>query len=135
MSEQMKGTCLCGKVNIVAQLAEPKVNACHCDMCRQWSAGPFMAVVASEVKFEGDEFVSVYQSSDWAERMFCNNCGTSLAYRMKDHSFQGVSANLFDGAEKLAMGMQFFIDQKPETYSFEQDTQKLTAEECMAMFE
>lgn len=36
------------------------------------------------LKFLKDQNLSIYASSDWAERGFCNHCGTVLFWRMKD---------------------------------------------------
>ena len=39
----MKGTCLCGAVEVVAGDAT-QIGLCHCSMCRRWTGGPFFAV-------------------------------------------------------------------------------------------
>lgn len=46
MSEHAKGKghCLCRSVQITAEAVSGKVGACHCDTCRKWCGGPFMAV-------------------------------------------------------------------------------------------
>ncbi len=79
-----KGQCLCGAVKLEVELAETDMHACHCSMCRTWSSSPLFAVTAEAVEIDGLENVSIYGSSDWAERGFCRNCGTSLFYRLKD---------------------------------------------------
>lgn len=134
MGETLKGQCLCGKVSLTATPRDRHVNACHCTMCRRWSAGPFMAFDAENVTFDDDDAVSVYDSSDWAERLFCNKCGTSIAYRLKDNSVCGVAAGLFKETDAFAFGMQFFIDEKPENYSFSQVSKVMTGAEAKAMF-
>ena len=72
-----KGSCLCGAVHFTAAHCDNHVGACHCNMCRKWGGGPFLEVACgNEVSFEGEDNISVYQSSDWAERGFCKNCGS-----------------------------------------------------------
>ena len=72
-------SCLCGSVRMSAVNASNKVGACHCRMCRKWGGGPFMEVdCGTEVSFSGEENIRVYDSSNWAERGFCNNCGSHL---------------------------------------------------------
>ena len=67
-----KGNCLCGKVRISAKHVSTHAGACHCGMCRKWSGGPLMAVnCGTEISFEGTENISIYDSSEWAERGFC----------------------------------------------------------------
>jgi hypothetical protein len=36
------------------------------------------------VSFDGEEHLSVFDSSKWAERGFCRSCGTHLFYRIKE---------------------------------------------------
>ncbi len=80
-----ESTCLCGSVKIKIKNIRPKVLVCHCDMCRKWSGGPALALqCGTEVGMEGMENVHIFDSSAWAERGFCANCGTHLFYRIKD---------------------------------------------------
>ncbi|NJM66993.1 MAG: hypothetical protein HC851_15650 [Acaryochloris sp. RU_4_1] len=39
---EAQGNCLCGTVRVVATALNPKVGACHCRMCRQWTSGPLL---------------------------------------------------------------------------------------------
>ncbi len=79
------GSCLCGATLITAKSISKNVGACHCSMCRKWSGGPLMAVdCGTDVSFEGEENISVFKSSEWAERGFCNKCGSHLFYRLKE---------------------------------------------------
>lgn len=126
------GHCLCGKVSITAHSLSQHLGACHCQMCRTWSSGPFMALDAgSEVKITGEQFVTVYDSSEWAERAFCNQCGSNLFYRLKGNQQHYVSSGLFKDLE-LSFTHQVFIDSKPACYSFAEDNHKMTAAEVFA---
>lgn len=80
---QATGRCLCGAVSFVADDVAAEVHSCHCDMCRRWNGGPAFATSVGRVTFEGEENVSRYDSSAWAERGFCTRCGTNLFYRLK----------------------------------------------------
>ena len=92
------GSCLCGKIRIAVKGINRNVGACHCGTCRNWGGGPFMAVdCGTDVSFEGEENISVYSSSEWAERGFCKECGSHLFYRLK-----GVSAEGFRIIHNLA---------------------------------
>ena len=134
MSE-LSGACLCGAVTVKATPQHKTTEACHCSMCRQWSAGPYMALgCGSDVSIEGGEAIGVYRSSDWAERVFCKTCGTCIAWRLRQGGENHVNANLFDSAPDYPLSMQVFIDEKPASYSFAQDTRTLTSAEIFAMF-
>lgn len=128
------GTCLCGAVTITAKAASHEVGACHCSMCRRWGSGPFMELdCGTDVAIEGEEHVTRYDSSPWAERAFCARCGTNLFYRLKEANQHMVAVGLFDDADDLAFKTEVFIDEKPGFYSFAGDTQKMTGAELFAL--
>jgi hypothetical protein len=110
------------------------LGACHCGMCRKWSAGPFLAVdCGTEVKIEGIEHVGIYNSSDWAERGFCKNCGTVLFYRLKQGQQHIVSSEIFNESD-LNFDHQIFIDEKPKYYSFSNQTKNMTGAEVFSAY-
>lgn len=132
---EMHGQCLCGAVRISTEVSNHTVGACHCNMCRRWGGGPFMEVNCGQaVTFSGDDDISIYSSSDWAERGFCRNCGTHLFYRLKESGQHMVPVGLFDEGPELVFDTQVFIDQKPGYYAFSNDTRNLTGEEVFALF-
>ncbi len=130
-----KGRCLCGRVKVSAPGMSTGVAACHCSMCRRWSGGPLLAVeCGTEVSFEGEEHIGVYDSSAWAERGFCRNCGTHLFYRLKDGKQYIMPVGLFDDAEGLVLEAQIFIDEKPAYYRFADKTHDMTGAEVFAKY-
>lgn len=133
-TSEKQGQCLCGAVTITAKAAAHEVGACHCAMCRRWGSGPFMEIdCGTDVIIEGEAHVRRYASSEWAERAFCGTCGTSLFYRLKDTNQHLVAVGLFADEDGLTLKTEVFIDEKPDFYSFAQDTQKLTGEELFAL--
>lgn len=137
MSEpiELSGQCLCGAIRIKATGNSHSVGACHCKTCRRWGGGPFMDVECDQaVTFEGDEHISVFNSSDWAERGFCRHCGTHLFYRLKQSGQHFMPAGLFDDPVGLVFDKQVFIDEKPAYYRFANETRDLTGAEVFALF-
>lgn len=130
----LKGQCLCGSVMVEAMAKDNAVDACHCSMCRMWAAGPFFALPCKSVKIGGDDAVGTYRSSDWGQRIFCKNCGTSIAWQLHDGSESFVSANLFQETGDYPLELQVFIDEKPAYYDFAQTTKTVTGAEVFAMF-
>jgi len=130
-----RGKCLCGAVRIAATETTNEVGACHCKMCRRWGGGPFMEIdCGNSVSFEGHENVHVYESSDWAERGFCEKCGTHLFYRLKKTGHYSVPVGLFEDDKYLVFAHQVFIDEKPSFYDFSNDTHDMTGPELIAKF-
>ena len=131
----MKGECICGAVKItIPDISE--VAVCHCATCRRWGGGPLFTVDHDgKLEIEGEENISEYQSSDWAERAFCSKCGSHLFYHLKFHDHFALSAGLFQDVPLKKISQQIFIDQKPDFYELANDTPKLTGEEAFAAFE
>jgi len=137
MSETTKrtGTCLCGGVSITANNSSNKVGACHCGMCRKWGGGPFMETdCGSDIAFKGEDNISVYDSSNWAERGFCKKCGSHLFYRLKEINQHIIPIGLFDDQEFVVFDSQVFIDKKPSYYSFSNKTNDMTEKEIFEMY-
>ena len=130
-----KGYCLCGAVKITVKNMKNSVEACHCGMCRRWGGGPLMCVeCGTDVIFEGEEYISVYNSSDWAERGFCKKCGSHLFYRLKDTNEHQVPVGLFDNQKSFHFDLQVFTDRRPAFYSFANETREMTEAQVIEKF-
>ena len=131
---QVSGQCLCGAVKFKAAPKSEEMGVCHCVMCRRWTGGVFMAVTCDRVDVEDDSQLGVYTSSDWGERCFCKKCGSTLFWRMRDGSHNAVSVQAFDNPEAFAFTSQIFIDEKPLSYDFANNTKNMTGPEVIAAF-
>lgn len=134
----LKGRCMCGAVRVDATPERQSMSACHCDMCRQWTSGALVCfpVDSGSLKVEGP--VRTYVSSDWAERAFCETCGSALWYRITaEGPHQGqtqLSAGLFANAGGLPLRLELYIDRKPEGYAFAGERRQMTEAEVIAAF-
>ncbi len=134
MSEK-SGKCNCGAVAFKATPKNGDVGVCHCSKCRRMAAGPFFALDCGDtVKFESEESVGVYNSSEWAERGFCKQCGSVLFWRTKDRAVNIVSVDAFDDPIDLTLDHEVFIDEKPGYYSFAEKAKQMTGQECFEQF-
>lgn len=130
------GQCLCGAVTVKTENFDPNVGVCHCSMCRKWTGGPFMATdCGKDVRFTGVENIIRYDSSSWAERGFCNKCGTHLFYYLKPQSQYFMAVGLFDNVPDITFDHQVFIDEKPAYYCFAEETRNMTGAEIFAAAE
>lgn len=130
---ERSGLCLCGAVRVHMTPRSGNVDACHCTMCRRWSGGPFLGVDSEgALRFEGEEAIAVYASSEWAERGFCRHCGTHLFWRLRAGGHWSVPVGLLDEGEPWRLASQIFIEEKPRWYSFAEPTTNLTGEEVFA---
>jgi len=128
----MKGKCLCGSIEVVADKHED-ISLCHCSMCRRWTGGPMFAVhCGTQVSFSGAE-PSTFRSSDWAERGFCSQCGTHLFYHLLPNGDYILPAGLFQ-EQNFKLTSEIFIDEKPAFYEFRNETRKLTGQQVFEQF-
>ena len=129
------GKCLCGSVEVKITADHNDIGTCHCEMCRRWSGGIYMAVhVGEDIEIVGEEHITAYQSSDWAERAFCKNCGTNLYYRLKGSGEYMLSVGMLDDQTGLQMINQIFVDEQPDYYKLANDTNKMTGAEVFAHY-
>ncbi|SCB92742.1 GFA family protein [Gilliamella intestini] len=133
MSIQYHGSCLCGKVKLTVPFENAHLSACHCQTCRKWNAGPLMALAHNgEINIEGQINITHYNSSQWAERAFCKECGTHLYYHLKGTQHYYIAAWLFDDIKQLEFTTQAFIDKKPSCYDFANHTHNMTEADIWA---
>lgn len=130
----LTGKCLCGAVLVVGTANDPEVGACHCNMCRRWSSGPYFEVTCENVTFEGEDNITKFRSSEWAERGFCNKCGSNLFYHIIDSQEFQISIGLMDDQSDLRLSLQVFIDSKPPFYALANKTETMTAAEVFAKY-
>lgn len=132
---EKSGRCLCGSVKFRASPKKAEVGVCHCSMCRKSAAGPFFAIDCGDsLVFDDETTLGVYGSSEWAERGFCNQCGSTVFWRLKDRSANIVAIDLFDDPGELKLDHEVFIDEKPGYYSFAEKTHQLTGKQVFEMF-
>ena len=130
----LSGRCLCGAVHYEAEAVEPEVGACHCDMCQRWAGGPFITTSAEKVIVHGEENLTRFRSSDWAERGFCRGCGSNLFYRLLKLASHELCIGGFDDKKSFSLQREIFTDRKPGAYAFAGDHERLTQAETLARY-
>jgi hypothetical protein len=113
-----EGKCLCGNTVLEVKELKGKGYLCHCGMCRKQAAGPIVytdAYKEGEYQFGESSTVSVYDSSDWAERAFCQSCGTFMYLRYKKDNTIHFNAELFDEIG-LTEIIEIHKEDEPEFY-------------------
>jgi len=130
----INGQCLCGAVRVSATATDPIVRACHCDMCRRHTSSMFMSLATDPGSLRFDGPVKSFVSSDWAERGFCSECGSTLWYGTRHDGVRNVAAGLFDGAAGAPLKLEFFADMCPQGYALAGDHKRLNTQQTIALF-
>jgi hypothetical protein len=103
MRDRITGGCQCGAVRYALSEAPSDPTICHCRMCQK-AFGSFFAPltgvpIAAFAVTRGT--LSVFKSSDEAERGFCRDCGTPLTFRYIDRPRISVSIGSLDEPAKI----------------------------------
>ena len=114
MSETKIASCMCESIKYEMKGTPFSFSLCHCQMCQKFSGsafGAFMGVKKADLKcIQGEELEQTFESSEWASRVFCKKCGSSLKYlfhQNEDSIF--LSAGLFDSDLKETPKRHIFV--------------------------
>ena len=99
------------------------------------AGGPLLAVNCGDTVELAGEPPALFDSSPWAERGFCRDCGTHLFYRLKATGQTLMALGVLgDPHPEFKLDHQVFIDKKPESYAFAGETFDMTEAEVFAKF-
>ncbi len=110
------GHCLCGAVTVTGEGETDGVSICHCAQCRKQGGGPYMAIRFLQGVSIAGETLRWFESSLHAERGFCNQCGSTVAWRMRGAATASVNVHLFGETNGLKVREEIFVDTPPDWY-------------------
>lgn len=125
---------MCGAVKFTAKTTG-RFAICYCKMCQRWASGVFMGAQTEGFALsEGTDEMTIINSSDWASRAFCSQCGSNIYYDADDQDHPNVSLGAFDDTDGLRPAIQWYIDKKPKDIPQIHDAKAYTEAEIMKMF-
>lgn len=139
MSE-LTGGCMCGAVRFTATDVPSTAGACHCEMCRRWTGSAMVGVSVRQdnVSWDGEAQIKTLQSSDWAERAWCQRCGSALYYRFTGEGpLAGtiqMPVGLFDDPSGFRLSHELFVDCRAGAVDLLGASDQLTRAEVFAKF-
>lgn len=140
-SNERSGGCLCGAVRFAARLTRTTFGVCHCEMCRRWTGSALMGltVPVENVTWSGADHIAKRQTSAWAERAWCAECGSGLYYRVtvEGPMFGNLElpVGILDDANGLTLVNEIYIDEKPDSFAYVGEARNvLTRAEVHARF-
>lgn len=86
------GQCFCGAVQLTVTGEPAAMGYCHCESCRQWSAGPVNAFIlwkpdAVRVT-RGADNIDTYSKTPQSVRKWCKTCGGHV---FSEHPAMGLT--------------------------------------------
>jgi hypothetical protein len=78
----LTGSCKCGNVRVALRGNPVRIGICHCTDCRQESGSAFTFFAV----WPAAEFESQGETSEFAGRRFCPNCGSRLFSANEDEA-------------------------------------------------
>lgn len=124
-----EGHCLCGAVTVRVSGLSDHMSACHCRMCTRWSGSVQMGIEAPESGVTVTGPAKTYQSSWFAERAWCDICGSALWLRNIDGPDTGyfeLVPGLFDNAGDARLTRVVYADCAPDGFSLAGDHERVS---------
>lgn len=110
------GGCHCGAIRY--EIDETPLNSgmCHCRDCQKASGAPLMVWVdmePSKFRFTKGQ-PAIHESSNFAQRGFCADCGTCLTYAIKERPEEiDVAVATLDDPDVAPPSFQIFPKSSP----------------------
>lgn len=106
------GGCQCGAVRFRIEGVLGEASICHCRMCQKASGNfyqPLVSIAGASLTWTRTE-PKRFQSSSFAQRGFCPECGTPLTFEAPDGIALAIAA--FDHPEEIPPTIQWGIEAK-----------------------
>ncbi len=123
MTGTLKGRCECGQVVFTVVSPRRAVTVCHCGQCRRTAGHAWASTHApyASLRFETDEGLEWYASSEMAKRGFCRHCGSSLFYRLNGEDGIGIAAGCLEAPTGLRVTRHIFVADQGDYYTIDDD--------------
>jgi len=121
----VSGSCLCGKVTINLTGVAKEITVCHCSLCQKFHGGPMFALAScseDQMALQGAKWLRRYDSSEWAQRGFCSQCGSSLFFYLKETHTYFFAAGLFGNLPEAVLTEEIYTKDQPQFYHFAEPT-------------
>ena len=113
-SKRLTGGCQCGALRYEWLEKPTHSSVCYCRMCQKASGQPFMGLTGGKREnlrwMQGT--LSIFKSSNMAERGFCKDCGTPLTYAFEGTGNISVAINSLDDPEAMPPTLQYGVESK-----------------------
>lgn len=120
------GRCLCGAVRLETEALGAEISACFCGMCTRWSGSAQMGIEVPTDRMTVTGPVKTYRGSPFAERAWCDTCGSALWLRDDDGPYE-VVPGLFENAGGARLVRIVYADRAPDGWDFAGTPERVSA--------
>ena len=120
MSETLRGTCLCGRVQFEVDGPFDRFHLCHCSQCRRSTGSAHAANLFTDPErlrwLAGEELVKRFtpDEPDMISKCFCSHCGSLVPYTsLKSGRLIVPAGSLADDPERAPDDNIFWRDRAP----------------------
>ncbi|NNF76392.1 MAG: GFA family protein [Rhizobiales bacterium] len=121
----LTGRCLCGSLQYRIEGPVGKPHACHCGQYLQQRGHYAVSADVQRTYFSTtqDRGLKWYESSSFARRGFCKECGSALFWDGGDDKIY-ISIGSLDQSTGLRLASHIFVDEKADYYEIEDELPK-----------
>ena len=121
MKISLSASCLCKGVKFKTNGEHRNISNCHCIQCRKTHGiyGAYSNVKDKDIKFLNKKTLRWFKSSNKAKRGFCNKCGASMFFKVKESKNIHIAAGMFNKPVKLKTELNIFVKGKLEYYKLD----------------
>lgn len=134
----MTGGCACGAVRYEVEVNLNAVFFCHCKICQKLSGTP--AAIDALVKPGTMKFIrgepKFYQSSPFAKRGFCEECGSRLFWTAPEkRDWDNIPIGSLDNPEKVLPSEHICVESQISWYKVNEDLPHNSSDEMRDLVE
>lgn len=121
------GRCECGAVRFAITGKLRDVVNCHCGQCRRFHGhiGAYSNLATQDLAFSEERGLRWYQSSSFARRGFCGECGSSLFWHEIGSDVISVAAGCLDAPTGLRTVRHIFVAHRGDYYEISDGLEQL----------
>lgn len=138
MSNEQKitGGCLCGAIRYEATRSPFRAGYCHCRQCQR-SLGN---LIGPSVMFKHEDFRFVVDEPKWwrgslADRGFCHDCGTPIAFQYRGASHITIWVGTLDHPEDFQPEAHWGVESRHSWVNIHPDLPEYSTEEYLNYLE
>lgn len=131
------GRCACGAVQFEASGPMRPVIACHCGTCRRTSGHYWAATQVYDEGFKLTEGRGLkwFDSSDFARRGFCRECGSSLFFKRHGANRISIAGGALDSPTGLTEAEHICTSEAGDYYHIDDTLPSHTDDEISQRFQ